>query len=225
MRMRLDPFIVCLICSLLLHQCVTLPYHDLDLYTCNYATEARRPFLAKLESYTPETRPMLPKASSNPEKTGQLVSVEGAMNLEAYLQQPVEDGIIMKYLVTLRIHIESHTMDFYHRDVVPVNGAELGKNIEERILTNTTEDAAALASILLEPRSRATGIRCVIARILFASIDFFGDPQQTLLSPTAVSLMSSFRSKKNSDESQESETNATTLDELQAYARKPVSLR
>ena len=119
----------------------------------------------------------------------------------------------MNDLISLRTHIEAHTTAFYHKDKVAVGRAELKKHVESKILKNTREDATALTTILLEPKSRRTGIRIVIARTLFASIDFFGDPQQTLLVPTAVSLMSAFASKERSIESQESEANATTLAE------------
>lgn len=169
------------------------------------------PFLDKLKRDMPATRPMSPKDSSRPERTGPPVSDEGAMNLEAHLQQPVEDGTVMRELITLRSHIEAHTTTFYHRKNVAVNRAELDKHIQDKILKNATGDATAITNILIEPRSRVTGIRIIIARILFASIDFFGDPQQTLLSPDAVSLMSAFRLKERSDESQESEANFTFL--------------
>ena len=139
------------------------------------------------------------------------------MTVEVHLPQPVEDSTIVKELITLRSHIEAHTTSFYRKDHVAVSGAELKAHLGECVLKNTAENAngnaTALASILLESRSRTTGIRIVIARILFATIDFFGDPQQTLLSPAAISLMAAFRSKEYPDESQEGEANVLILAE------------
>lgn len=172
------------------------------------------PVFDKFKKNTPTTRPMSPRRSPGPDSAGQLVTSEAAMKLEAHLQQPVEDSTILKDLITLRSHIEAHTTSFYHKDHVAVNGTELKRHLDDKIPKSAAGNATALASILLEPRSRATGIRVVIARILFACIDFCGDPQQTLLSPAAVSLVSAFRPKERSEESQEGEANATIPAEL-----------
>lgn len=161
----------------------------------------------------PKTRPTSPVDSSNSpdlKRTEQLVSVESAMNLEAHFQQPIEDSKVMKDLITLRSYIASHTTTHYHENDVVVDRAELEKHIEDMTPKNTT-DTTALTNILLESRSRQAGIRIIIARTLFASIDFFGDPRKTLLSPAAVSLMSEFRLK---GVSQESETNASPQPKL-----------
>ncbi len=154
------------------------------------------------------------KGSRDFEKRAKGVSVEGTMSLEAHLQQPVEDSTVMKDLVALRSHIEAHTMTFYNTEEVTVDRAELEKCLEDVVLTKTTEKAAELTSILLEPMLRAEAIRSVIAQILFASIDFFGDAQQTLLPPTAVGLMSTWKlSERSDDESRECEADATISDE------------
>ena len=148
---------------------------------------------------------------------GAFVSFESALNLEAHLQQPVEDGKVKTELTILQNYIDAHTttMSFYLKDQCPVNVAELRKHVKDKVLRNTTEDAAALTSILLEQQSRATGIRIVIARILLDNIDFFGDPQQTLLSPAAISLMSTFKLKECPDESQESKDLAIIMFDIE----------
>jgi hypothetical protein len=175
------------------------------------------PFLDRSKKNTPKNGPSSPQNASISNGEGSFVSREAAMTVEVHLPQPVEDSTIVKELITLRSHIEAHTTSFYRKDHVAVSGAELKAHLGECVLKNTAENAngnaTALASILLESRSRTTGIRIVIARILFATIDFFGDPQQTLLSPAAISLMAAFRSKEYPDESQEGEANVLILAE------------
>ena len=127
------------------------------------------------------------------------------MNLEARLQQPIEDDVIINEMIQLQTRIESHTNNFYHKDDVRVNHAELQTCIEDRVLPKTPEKVLELSNLLLESKSRAVGIRIAISRILFASIDFFGDCRHTLLLPDAVSLISASESKGGSDEAQECE--------------------
>ena len=127
------------------------------------------------------------------------MSLESATNLEAHLQQPLEDDKIINELIMLQTRIENHTATFYHKDDVNVSKSDLDKHTAKKSIPDAKNDATALLSLLVEPSSRATAIRIILARKIFSSIDFSGDSEQTLLPPAAVSLMSAFSISKDSD--------------------------
>ena len=142
---------------------------------------------------------------SDQESKPQRVSLESAMNLEAYLQQPMEDDIIVKELIQLETRIESYSNDYHHKNEVKTRTAELRASVEIAIAHRAPEKVDEFVSLLIEPRSRAAGIRIMVGRILFERIRFCGDHRNTLLPPAVISLTSAFKFKAHPEEAQECE--------------------
>lgn len=133
---------------------------------------------------------------------------ESSMDLEGYLQQPVEDATIVRELVQLRVYIESHTSKFYHLEPAPdkltVDILKL-RFQKEAFEDGLTKAAAIAAARLIEPESRPAGIKIAIARTILANIAFLGDPDRTLLSSEALALMSTFRIEERPEDCREGE--------------------
>ena len=134
-----------------------------------------------------------------------LISSEGSLDLEAHLQQPIEDATIMRDLRTLRAYIEIHVDKFYHSEALNVTVDDLIIDISERPFNNSEDVAVKLASLLVEPEFRGAGIRTLIARTIFASISFLGNHHDTVLCPEAVKLVSTFEKQDWPEEWQEGE--------------------
>ena len=117
---------------------------------------------------------------------------DASLDLEASLHQPAEDNSIVAYFTSLRGYIESHTLEFYHSEPVQIDVVKLKIELEEILPSVPAAGLKTLARALLHPQSRAAGIRAVIAHMLFASIDFRGDPERTILPPIAITHMSTF---------------------------------
>ena len=149
---------------------------------------------------TKKTKPQIGLGSHDEqldrERAVQLVSIEGAMNLEASLQQLVEDSKIIREFSMLREQIRSHVISFFGGNNLEEGRAEIDTLVREQIKEVTRENATTFTNMLLNSKSRATGLRILLAKTLIEDIGFFGDPQRTLLSPAAVALMSLFESKK-----------------------------
>ena len=172
---------------------------------CSVTAWARMSQFFKIKKKTPEIGLSSHGGESDRdrEETAQPVSIEGAMNLEASLQQPVEDSKIIREYSMLREQIRSHAISFYHRNNLEESRADIETLVREQIKEITREDATTITNMLLGSKSRATGLRILLARILIKDISFFGDTQNTLLSPAAVALMSLFESRKFNHPSQE----------------------
>jgi len=157
------------------------------------------------------------------------VSREASKDLEHYLPQPVEDATIIKDLVSLRGFIESHVLDFYHTRPVKVKVDRVRAHLQKRIMRACSDDeTTAVACGLVEPESRKTSIRAVIARVMLADIDFCGDPNFTLLSLISrdtTSLMSAFKSADWPPEMQGGKRHTLSELESEADALKLISLR
>ena len=117
---------------------------------------------------------------------------DASLDLEASLHQPAEDNSIVADFTSLRGYIESHTMEFYHSEPVHIDAAELKIKLEEILPSTPVESLETLVRTLIQPDSRPAGIRAVIAHMLFASIDFCGDSERTILPPSAIAHMSTF---------------------------------
>lgn len=117
---------------------------------------------------------------------------DASLELEASLHQPAEDNSIVANFTSLRGYIESHTLEFYHSGRVPIKVAEVEIQLKEILPSVPVSSLETLARILIQPESRPAGIRAVIAHMLFASIDFYGDSECTILPPYAVAHMSTF---------------------------------
>ena len=117
---------------------------------------------------------------------------DASLDLEASLHQPVEDNSIVASFTSLRGYIESHTLEFYHSDQVNIDVGELKTELEAFLPSITVISFETLARSLIQPESRAAGIRALIAHMLFASIDFCGASERTILPPCAVAHMSTF---------------------------------
>ena len=117
---------------------------------------------------------------------------DASLDLEASLHQPAEDNSIVADFTSLRGYIESHTLEFYHSDRVQIDVAELRMELKEVLPRIPVIRLETLARSLIQPESRPAGIRAVIAHILFASIDFCGASERTILPPCAVAHMSTF---------------------------------
>ena len=117
---------------------------------------------------------------------------DASLDLEASLHQPAEDNSIVADFTSLRGYIESHTLEFYHSDQVDIDVAELKIKLKEILPSVTVISLETLARSLIQPESRPAGIRAVIAHVLFASIDFCGASEHTILPPCAVAHMSTF---------------------------------
>ena len=118
---------------------------------------------------------------------------EASMDLEGYLQQPLEDATIVGELSQLQRYIESHTLKFYHLEAVGNMADDVRARLEDEITKDIPSDAASLVSGLMNRQSRQMAIRTTIARILFTSIDFSGNPKRTLLPSETISLLSKFK--------------------------------
>ena len=117
---------------------------------------------------------------------------DASLDLEASLHQPAEDNSIVADFTSLRGYIESHTLEFYHSDQVYIDVADLKIKLKEILPSVTVISLETLARSLIQPESRPAGIRAVIAHMLFASIDFCGASERTILPPCAVAHLSTF---------------------------------
>lgn len=117
---------------------------------------------------------------------------DASLDLEASLHQPAEDNSVVADFTSLRGYIESHTLEFYHSDRVYIDVTELKIELKGILPSATVISLETLARSLIQPESRPAGIRAVIAHMLFASIDFCGAPERTILPPYAVAHMSTF---------------------------------
>ena len=134
-----------------------------------------------------KTKKKVAEADLEPQMRG-----DASLDLEASLQQPAEDNSIVATFTSLRGYIESHTLEFYHSDQVYIDMAELKTELEASLPSITVISFETLARSLIQPESRAAGIRAVIAHMLFASIDFCGASERTILPPRAIAHMSTF---------------------------------
>ena len=132
------------------------------------------------------------EANSEPQMRGDV-----SLDLEASLHQPAEDKSIVADFTSLRGYIESHTLEFYHSEPVHIDVAELKIKLEEILPSVPVASLGTLARTLVQAESRPAGIRAVIAHMLFASIDFCGDPERTILPPFAIAHMSTFNSSQD----------------------------
>ena len=117
---------------------------------------------------------------------------DASLDLEASLHQPAEDNSVLADFTSLRGYIESHTLEFYHSDRVHIDVTELKIELKEILPSATVLSLETLARSVIQPESRPAGIRAVIAHMLFASIDFYGASERTILPPYAVAHMSTF---------------------------------
>ena len=122
---------------------------------------------------------------------------DASLDLEASLHQPAEDNSIVADFTSLRGYIESHTLEFYHSEPVQIDVAELRIELEVILPSVPVASVETLARVLLQPESRPAGIRAVIAHMLFASIDFCGDFERTILPPFAIAHMSTFNNSRD----------------------------
>ncbi|KAK0511049.1 hypothetical protein JMJ35_006601 [Cladonia borealis] len=122
---------------------------------------------------------------------------DASLDLEASLHQPAEDNSIVADFTSLRGYIESHTLEFYHSEPVQIDVVELRFELEEILPSVPVASIETLARVLLQPESRPAGIRAIIAHMLFASIDFYGDSERTILPPLAIAHMSTFNKSRD----------------------------
>ena len=122
---------------------------------------------------------------------------DASVDLEASLHQPAEDNSIVADFTSLRSYIESHTLEFYHSEPVHIDVAELKIKLEEILPSVPVASLETLARTLIQPESRPASIRAVTAHMLFASIDFCGDSERTVLPPLAIAHMSTFNSSQD----------------------------
>ena len=122
---------------------------------------------------------------------------DASLDLEASLHQPAEDNSIVADFTSLRGYIESHTLEFYHSDPVHIDVAELKIELEGILPSVPVASLETLARTLVQPESRTAGIRAVIAQMLFASIDFCGASERTILPPVAIAHMSTFNNSQD----------------------------
>ncbi len=122
---------------------------------------------------------------------------DASLDLEASLHQPAEDNSIVANFTSLRGYIESHTLEFYHSEPVHIDVAELKIKLEGILPSVPVASLEMLARTLIQPESRPAGIRAVIAHMLFASINFCGDSERTILPPPAIAHMSTFNDSQD----------------------------
>ena len=122
---------------------------------------------------------------------------DASLDLEASLHQPTEDNSIVADFISLRGYIESHTLEYYHSEPVQIDVSELRIELEETLPSVPGASVETLVRALLQPESRPAGIRALIAHMLFASIDFCGESERTILPPLAIAHMSTFDNSRD----------------------------
>ena len=148
-----------------------------------------------------------------------------SLDLEASLHQPAEDNSIVADFTGLRGYIESHTLEFYHSEPVHIDLAELKIELVRTLPSLPVADLETLARTLLQPESRPAGIRAVIAHMLFASIDFCGDSERTILSSCAIAHMSTFDNSQDwTEEMQQGTSQEISTKSISANAEQYISM-
>lgn len=151
---------------------------------------------------------------------------DASLDLEASLHQPAEDNSIMADFASLRGYIESHTLEFYHSEPVHIDVAELKIRLKEILPSVPVASVETLAQTLLQPESRPAGIRAVIAHMLFASIEFCGDSERTILPPSVIAHMSTFNNPQDwTAEMQPGKSQQVFTESTKPHAEQYISMR
>lgn len=113
--------------------------------------------------------------------------------LDDYLPQPDEDRKISANAKRLQIFIDSHS-SWYHSRPVPQSREEILALLQNKLFKSNPEEMQRMAYSLHDTALRMVTLRILIAKVIFMGIDFYGNPETTLLPPGIVSIMSAFQS-------------------------------
>ncbi|KAL8282459.1 hypothetical protein RB597_009935 [Gaeumannomyces tritici] len=114
-------------------------------------------------------------------------------NFQDKLLQPPDDDSVRQTWIILRSAIDAHARRFYHCDRV-CQSRELVRESLRAAGVVAAQEAEDLSTLLHSPRHRRLGLRICIARVMVASIDLCGHPDDTSLEPAVVELMRKFES-------------------------------
>ncbi|KAL8397199.1 hypothetical protein RB594_004061 [Gaeumannomyces avenae] len=120
-------------------------------------------------------------------------------NFQDKLLQPPDDDSVRQTWIILRSAIDAHARRFYHCDRVCQSRELVRESLRAAgVVGAATADAAQeaedLSTLLHSPRHRRLGLRICIVRVMVASIDLCGHPDDTSLEPAVVELMRKFES-------------------------------
>ncbi|KAL8365402.1 hypothetical protein RB595_004281 [Gaeumannomyces hyphopodioides] len=115
-------------------------------------------------------------------------------NFQDKLLQPPDDDSVRQTWIILRSAIDAHARRFYHCDRVCQSRELVRESLRAAGVVADAQEAEDLSTLLHSPRHRRLGLRICIARVMVASIDLCGHPDDTSLEPAVVELLRKFES-------------------------------